>query len=306
MSANEVPDSLQGQARVEAIRSRMIVLDPAFLDRYPDWLVRFEKQDIGDEDVPGILEAIGTELSRLDAAYRDGRINGPSLAIARDQVGHLAHQLLGQDHVSSERKRHLREYIEDTFSRRFLESEGRFTHDWFYFHESQWRKHFGHLAGEVGLRVLEIGSFEGRSTTWFLREILTGEGSHIVCVDHFDAYEGHEANFDHNIRATGQAHRVLKLRGLSQQVMRFLEPAAYDFVYVDGDHRNLEVVQDAALAWKLLKPGGIAVFDDYEAASLPGTVSHPAKLAVDAFLSLVPGGYEVLFQDWQVAVRKTG
>ncbi|MCH7230790.1 hypothetical protein L0U85_07990 [Glycomyces sp. L485] len=110
MNAHEIPDTVVGQDRVDAIRSRLTVLDPAFLERYRAWLMRFEKQEIGNEDVADILEASDAELSRLDAEFSAGRINDPSRAVARAQVRHLADALLGQDQVSAGNKKRLREY----------------------------------------------------------------------------------------------------------------------------------------------------------------------------------------------------
>ncbi|BCJ33866.1 hypothetical protein Athai_13690 [Actinocatenispora thailandica] len=306
MTPTDDADFADEQRRVHAIRSRVMVLSPSFHARYLDWFLRLGAQDIGDEDVPEVLGASVAELSRLDIEHRCGRISAPSLAIARQQVRDLVEGLLRQEAVSQENKRQLRQYIVESFPLRLLDGDGRFSHDWFYYHEPVWRKHFGHLAGVAGLRILEVGCFEGRSTCWLLRELLTGEGSSVVCVDPFIAYDGQEGNFDYNMRATGQAHRVVKLRGPSQQVLQFLDPQTFDLIYVDGSHAGLDVVQDAALAWKLLKPGGFVVFDDYEDALFPGSFGFPVKPAVDAFLAMIYGRYDVLFRDWQLAVRKRG
>jgi hypothetical protein len=190
---------------------------------------------------------------------------------------------------------------------RFLDVPGfRFTQDWFSFHEAWWLERFGYLAERSGVRALEVGSFEGRSACWMLKHLLTGPGSTIMCVDRFDAYPAQELNFDHNIRATGGEARVTKLRGRSQQVLPFLTPSSYDFIYVDGSHGALDVIQDAAMCWRLLKPGAVIVFDDYESAAFPDLFELSAKPAVDAFLALVVGRYDLLFKDWQVAVAKRG
>lgn len=38
----------------------------------------------------------------------------------------------------------------------------------------------------------------------------------------------------------------------------------FDLVYIDGSHMRVDVLVDAVLAWPLLQPGGLMVFDDYE------------------------------------------
>ena len=64
------------------------------------------------------------------------------------------------------------------------------------------------------------------------------------------------------------------------------------------------MIVDASLSWQILRPGGVLLFDDYEWAQL-GT--HPLLRpgpAIDAFLGLIVGHYELLFADYQLAIRK--
>ena len=50
----------------------------------------------------------------------------------------------------------------------------------------------------------------------------------------------------------------------------------FDFVYVDGSHLALDVLVDAALAWRLLSPGGVLVFDEVaEEANQGGEHTSP-------------------------------
>ena len=57
--------------------------------------------------------------------------------------------------------------------------------DWTSCHVGPWAEHLKHLVGKPGVRALEIGVLEGRSTVWFLENVLTGDGSSITCVDPF-------------------------------------------------------------------------------------------------------------------------
>jgi predicted O-methyltransferase YrrM len=43
------------------------------------------------------------------------------------------------------------------------------------------------------------------------------------------------------------------------------EGAAFDLIYVDGDHARDQVTIDSLLAWRCLHPGGIMIWDDNEA-----------------------------------------
>lgn len=183
------------------------------------------------------------------------------------------------------------------------------TQDWFSRHIPHWQRLLEPLRGRQGLNALEIGSFEGLSACWLLENILGHETSRIVCIDPFDA-AGHpqvESHFDHNIAATGAAHKVTKLKGYSQQALPLLGGSRYDLAYIDGSHDPRDTLQDALAVWPLLRPGAILIFDDYGIGR-----SYPPEVArvidpspgIDAFLAFTASQYEILYRDWQVMIRR--
>ena len=117
--------------------------------------------------------------------------------------------------------------------------------------------------------------------------------------------EGLEDAFDRNV-ALVDSSRVRKLRGDSRQVLLELadEQARFDLVYVDGSHRGLDVLVDAALSWPLLEVGGVVVFDDYRWTLLGDDPLLRPGPAIDAFVGLVSAHGEVISHDRQVALRK--
>jgi len=167
-----------------------------------------------------------------------------------------------------------------------------------------WARALAPIAGQPGVRMLEIGSFEGRSAAWFLEHVLTHESSRIVCVDLFSG-PGLEARFDHNIGLADRGGQVEKLKGKSADVLATLDPASFDAVYVDGGHDAGTVALDALLAWRLLKPGGTLMFDDY--LWEPGRpLSGRPQLAIDLFREALGAGLEALHAGYQVILRKRG
>jgi len=259
--------------------------------------------DVANLDLECLLQAITAELGRLADARCAGRFSQGAVGYGTQQMRDLLHDLLACD-LTDSAKRRIRHFLIDHLEVGLMDFPGmRFTQDWFSVHEEHWRRHFGHLAGRAGLRFLEIGSFEGRSACWLLTNLLRAAECLLVCVDTFDAYPGQERAYDHNIRACGAGNKVLKLRGHSEQVLPSLEAASFDFIYVDGSHQMLDVLRDAAAAWRLARPGAVLVFDDYRvSAGEPADGSCGA--GVDGFLAAVSGHYDTIFSDWQLAVRK--
>lgn len=194
----------------------------------------------------------------------------------------------------------------------------RFTYDWFSTRIPQWERQVaGRFAGKPALRFLEIGSFEGRSACWLLQNVLTDPSARLTCVDPFavDSAGGlassdievpplpYEETFDHNIRAIGATDRVVKLKGRSADMLRTLERASFDFVYVDGSHLAPDVLTDLVQGWDLLKDGGVLVIDDYawKATRDPLTTPRPA---IEAFMTVFYGQYLQMERGYQVILLK--
>src|SRR5438034_34500 len=85
-----------------------------------------------------------------------------------------------------------------------------YTSDYLTGYVPEWTRLFAPWAGHAGLRVLEIGSYEGRSAVWLLEHVLTHSDSELTCVDIFSQPRW-ELRFDHNIRISGAGQKVKKL-----------------------------------------------------------------------------------------------
>ena len=167
-----------------------------------------------------------------------------------------------------------------------------------------WLKYLEEFAAKPAVHALEIGSFEGRSAVWFLENILTHHSATITCIDLFE--EDFEATFDRNVKASGLGHKLTKLKGESRISIRSLKNN-FDFVYIDGSHVAKDVLVDAVMAWDLLKPGGMIIFDDYGLRRSPRDSQSDALIpepAIDAFLKVFRHYVDVVHQDYQIIVRK--
>ncbi|WP_373564252.1 class I SAM-dependent methyltransferase [Myxococcus sp. CA039A] len=249
------------------------------------------------------VETLGAMLTN-GAAARLGP-HAASVDNLRSSVHAALGRLLDFKWASPEVKAAARGYMERNPALRQV-GRYRFSTDWMSKCEAEWREVLSPLMGQPGARVLEIGSFEGRSAIWLLENVLTHPTSRITCVDLF---EGNAARlFDENIATSGAGERVEKRVGLSHVALRRLPPEpVYDFIYVDGSHETYDVLEDAVLCWRLLKPGGVMTFDDYgmAAAQLADfqDISRP-DLGIDAFLSAAARHLQVVRKAFQVTVRK--
>lgn len=161
----------------------------------------------------------------------------------------------------------------------------------------------GHLGFTRG-KFLEIGSFEGRSTCWFLQNGLADDGT-MVCVDTFKPYwyEGKDLLevFNTNVREAKKKYQVVSTFAMESPkalTQLFQQKHNFDFVYIDGDHSPEGVLTDARMAWSLLREGGVMLFDDYEYDA------EPTKEGINNFLKEIDGGYDLVLQNYQLAVRK--
>ncbi|MEC4986451.1 MAG: class I SAM-dependent methyltransferase, partial [Oscillatoria sp. PMC 1076.18] len=190
-----------------------------------------------------------------------------------------------------------------------------FTQDWFSLNIPLWEQVFKQFAHQPDLNFLEIGSWEGRSTCWLLDRILTHKSAKITCLDTFEGSVEHkswyeqgyiaslEGRFDHNIAQTKASEKVKKIVGYSQEILRTLPTNAYNFIYIDGSHLAPDVLEDAALSWRLLKQGGIIIFDDYNVTFSPNP-TESAKLGIDAFTATFRDKIKLIHKGHQVVVKK--
>ncbi|KAI0773707.1 glycosyl transferase [Fomes fomentarius] len=188
------------------------------------------------------------------------------------------------------------------------------TQDWFSFNIETWRGLFKHITSPSP-RVLEIGSWEGRSAVFLLTE-LCGEGGELVCIDHFDSMEtdaGRERyrKVTHNLSLTGRRYRIINqfsVPGLVSLITDEIstESPGYDWIYVDGSHEADDTFLDGELAWRLARNGAIVIFDDYRWNKEPEDSVHHPKRGIDAFLTLHAGEYTRLSSDtqYQMIIKK--
>lgn len=187
---------------------------------------------------------------------------------------------------------------------------------WFEDHENNFDQIKKYFDGQIDLNFLEIGVFEARTTTWLLDNILTSPQDKIYCIDPYIKQNGlHNLSLhSEKVRFFGRAS-IDVLSDLLPHRRQF-----FNFVYIDGDHNACGILEDAVISWRMLKVGGIMLFDDYEmeitepwfyrshqcfklSSSPRLSFTHP-RFAIDAFLSIYKGQYEKIIENYQIGIKK--
>jgi Methyltransferase domain len=173
-----------------------------------------------------------------------------------------------------------------------------YTADWFSSNVPSFWRHLKVLRG-TPCSILEIGCFEGRASTWLLQNIAVSPDSRLLCLDCNE-----QPLLWPNITQAGGEKRTEFRRGISRETLRTLPPAAYDFIYIDGAHSTIDVLEDAVLSFRLAKPGAIIAFDDYLWNDPQHNQLGVPKPAIDAFVAIYAKNIEVLESGYQIWLRK--
>ncbi len=148
------------------------------------------------------------------------------------------------------------------------------------------------LSGDV----VEIGSWQGYSTSFLARAVAESGNGRMYAIDHFKGNIGKEKfyavgkpdltdlkdSFLENMRRLDLAHivRLLPMSNEDAVVQLRYEAASVRFLFIDGDHSKEGVQRDVDLFTPFLKKGSIVVFDDCSPRA-PGVIE-----AIDRLLQM--------------------
>jgi len=154
-------------------------------------------------------------------------------------------------------------------------------------------------------RILEVGSYEGLSTTNYANMALSNsnESIELTCIDTWEGGQEHikegvdmksvETIFDRNMISLNAAHKnrifIRKIKNNSTNALAMLyanREKYFDLVLIDAGHKAQEVLGDMVFSWPLLKPGGILIADDYlwRDQNSSDILDYP-KIGIDSFIN---------------------
>ncbi len=143
----------------------------------------------------------------------------------------------------------------------FLKNK-RITNDYFSMHSYNFFKYLSFLSNNFN--YLEIGTYEGNSAMFVAN---TFRNSKVYCVDNWNKTEEYgdqnfdivEKNFDYN---TSNFNNIVKIKNNSDDFFT-KNNTHFDVIYIDGYHKDFQVLKDCRNAWKFLRKNGLLICDDY-------------------------------------------
>ena len=133
----------------------------------------------------------------------------------------------------------------------------KFSYNWFGFNAQIWFYIFKKFKlTNKKIKILEIGTFEGLSTSYFLRYL---KKSKLDAVDPLNK----KTIFYKNLLFNKKKMRNFKYFSIKSEKFFKQCKKNYDLIYIDGSHYYKDVLSDANYSFKLLKKNGLIIFDDF-------------------------------------------
>lgn len=173
------------------------------------------------------------------------------------------------------------------------------TRVWFEDHVKSWEHYLSHMFNQENV-CLEIGSYHGASTMFIRETMCNTENSHLYIMD-INKTEYLDANikpYNNITLLQGESRDLFRSFSHEGKTKEFL-----DFVYIDGSHMSIHVLEDAVNSFYCLKDGGIMIFDDY-LGGLEQATYMQVKCGVDGFIYGAHRHLQELFSGYQLGLVK--
>ena len=191
-----------------------------------------------------------------------------------------------------------------------MSEEFKFTNTWFVRNIDISMKILQNLFKDKPVKILEIGSHEGRSAIWMLNNLCCLEGSSLTSIDSYkvdDTTSPVETYtyklFQHNMSLCKERKKFDQHIGYSKDILPKLveQNKIYDIIYVDGSHLMDDVFTDMTYSNQMLRKGGIMLLDDvgFNQNSVQSVMG-----AIKKFLAEYPDLYTVILKEWQWMLKK--
>jgi len=167
---------------------------------------------------------------------------------------------------------------------------------------------------EKKINILEIGTYAGISLIELVKLIPNSFGTGIYLWTNYNENELLQVidnlkvknSFYKNIINAGLANRIkgIQINSTSALFEFIKDNVFFDFIYVDGSHLLLDCYSDLVLSWQILEKGGILAIDDYVYKKDDKNILNSPYNAVNHFLKLYKGQYNILSISYRVFLEK--
>ena len=158
-----------------------------------------------------------------------------------------------------------------------ISSKFTFNTNWIFGKPDIWSTVIPHIKDKP-CHFCEIGSYEGRSTIWFIENFCQTPGSSMTCVD-----IKMRPNLLKNLSNINTLKLELNLinRGLDSN-LEFKNKLTC--CYIDGDHSYEGSLHDIETIWPNIENDGFVIFDDYDLVEIKDAVSKFMSSRTDAIM----------------------
>jgi hypothetical protein len=107
-----------------------------------------------------------------------------------------------------------------------------------------------------------------------------------------------------NLATFPQSRKATVIDNHSSLVLHKMKSESFDIIYIDGGHDVRSVLIDSVHSWRLLRPGGLLIFDDYMLGQGRFPMDLTPKPAIDVFLTGFISELDIIHRGEQVVVKK--
>ena len=169
-----------------------------------------------------------------------------------------------------------------------------------------------HINKNKKINMLEIGCFEGLSSSTFSDNLLNNKDSTLDCVDPYIesgtdpeitttcVNENVKKRFLYNISKSNNYSKINFHQMKSDNFFKN-NKKTFNLIYIDGCHEEKFITNDMENSFKFLEKGGILWMDDYGGNT---KFSGKIKPVMDRFLEKYKNNIKIINKGYQLAIIK--
>lgn len=158
------------------------------------------------------------------------------------------------------------------------------------------------------IKYLEVGILYGANAVSVANSYALHPESEIHCIDPWDKYDEYNNDnpypdtsiyddFMKNVETSGSKDKFKIYKDYSYNIISKLNNDTFDMIYIDGNHSQISVLEDAVVCFRKLKKNGYLIFDDIN--------WQTPSSSLQFFLEVYKEYIKVLYDDYcQLIVQK--